>query len=214
MKLIEESTNIERSEDASRSPGWLNVDLGVSKVLKNLAALQAVVMAKIRFLMLRVLEYIVMAWFNCCVFLVFFAQIGVLTILVILGPFSFSASVIPVWSNTWATWVARFFSVSIWSGIAFIILKVVFKIVEYSLDKEIALLKASMEKEGGYAIVAANISGDIMFFIIAALIGSFMMLGIFPIATWIVQTSGGHTPVAAAAGAAVATTSVVTKAVL
>lgn len=191
------------------------VGVEMVNVIKQLCAMQAVVVAKTRYLLARFLEWIVFTIFQGAAYLVFALQIVVISILVIIGPISFAFSVLPAWWTAWSQWVARFVSVSLWSTIAYLILMTVFKFIIYALKSEIQGLQVlSQLPEGEFLAATSSPVGlfEPNMYMIALIIGIICLCGVFPISTWIVPTSGAAQAVQApmaSIGAAATVTKVV-----
>jgi hypothetical protein len=130
-----------------------------------------------------------------CVYIIFFIQIIFSTILIILGPFSVAVSIMPAFRDSFTTWVARFISVNLYSGIAYLVLYIATQFQQFAMEAEITRFQQlldtsagnSMEKLGWFA------SNGILSFgmvIVTFLIGGLTMLTVPSISTWIVSTSG------------------------
>ena len=65
-------------------------------------------------------------------------QIIYSSILIILGPFSVAASILPAFRDSFSTWIARFVSVNLYSGIAYLIMYLCGLMQEYALTSEIS----------------------------------------------------------------------------
>lgn len=128
------------------------------------------------------------------VYVIFIIQIIFSTILIILGPFSVAVSILPAFRDSFTTWVARFISVNLYSGIAYLVMYVASLFQHYAMEAEITRYQelvgtagADMEKLG---VFAGN--GLLSFGIVIGtfVIGALTMLTVPSISTWIVSTSG------------------------
>src|SRR5690606_35371157 len=72
-----------------------------------------------------------------CVYIIFIVQIIFSTILIILGPFSVAASILPAFRDSFSTWIARFVSVNLYSGIAYLVMYVSSLFQHYAMEAEI-----------------------------------------------------------------------------
>ncbi|RYG50674.1 MAG: plasmid transfer protein, partial [Chitinophagaceae bacterium] len=117
-------------------------------------------------------------------------------ILIILGPFAVAVSILPAFRDSFSTWIARFVSVNLYSGIAYLIMYLTGLMQEFAMSSEISKYKelvgekglnASMEK---MALFAGN--GILSFgtVIIVFIIGAICMFTVPSISTWIISTSG------------------------
>jgi len=128
-----------------------------------------------------------------CVYIVFMLQIIYGTILVILGPFSVAVSVLPAFRDAFTTWIARFVSVNLYVGVAYLILYVVGMLQEYTMgieiDKYNSLLGGAntMEK---LAWFAGNGLLSFGLVIVTFLVGAIAITTVPSISTWIISTSG------------------------
>ena len=128
-----------------------------------------------------------------CVYIIFMLQIIYGTILVILGPFSVAVSVLPAFRDAFTTWIARFISVNLYVGVAYLILYVVGMLQEYTMgieiDKYNSLLGGAntMEK---LAWFAGNGLLSFGLVIVTFLVGAIAITTVPSISTWIISTSG------------------------
>lgn len=203
MKLATSSLEVERAEDESKDSKWYEFGINLDFVKDKIAGLYLLITAKIKYLMFQLVEFIVVTFWQVCVYFIFFLQIIFMSILIILGPLSFAISILPAFKDAYVAWIARFISVSLYVAIAYIILAVTMMIMSYSLEKEITILQQAMANEDAFIMYAAMSSGGVNIFMVTCLIGAFSMLSIPFVSTWIVQTSGvGHAVGAAVGGAA------------
>ncbi|WP_256009455.1 plasmid transfer protein [Desertivirga xinjiangensis] len=140
------------------------------------------------------LETIALWILRICVYFIFIIQIIFSTILIILGPFSVAVSILPAFRDSFTAWIARFVSVNLYSGIAFLVLYVSSLLQHYAMEAEITRYKelvdttgASMEKLGAFAS-----NGIFSFGIVIGtfIIGALTMLTVPSISTWVISTSG------------------------
>lgn len=140
------------------------------------------------------------------VYVIFVVQIIFSTILIILGPFSVAVSILPAFERSFSEWIARFISVSLYSGIAYLVMYVASLFQHYAMEAEITRYQEllagdgeSIEKLGWFA---AN--GVLSFGMVIGtfLIGAITMFTIPSISTWIVSTSGVSSAASAMGGGA------------
>src|ERR1700761_3471963 len=81
-------------------------------------------------------------------------QIIYSSILVILGPFSVAASILPAFRDSFSTWNARFISVSLYSGIGYLIMYLCALMQEYALQSEISRYQVLVGTNGTAADMA------------------------------------------------------------
>lgn len=167
---------------------------GFAQIWNPIIELRNRLQVGLQLLATSLLETLAIWILRICVYIIFFVQIIFSTILIILGPFSVAVSILPAFRDSFTTWVARFISVNLYSGIAYLVLYIATQFQQFAMEAEISrfqqLLDTSgntMEKLGWFA------SNGILSFgmvIITFLIGGLTMLTVPSISTWIVSTSG------------------------
>ncbi|MBD1424038.1 plasmid transfer protein [Sphingobacterium arenae] len=129
-----------------------------------------------------------------CVYIIFIIQIIYSTILVILGPFSVAVSILPAFRDSFGTWIARFISVNLYSGVAYLVMHVASLFQQYAMEAEITRYQQLLDSTGSTMEKMAWFAGNgLLSFgivIVAFLIGGLSMLTVPSISTWIVSTSG------------------------
>ncbi|WP_443944252.1 plasmid transfer protein [Pedobacter sp. AW1-32] len=140
------------------------------------------------------------------VYIIFIMQVIFSTILLILGPFSAAASILPIFRDSFSSWIARFISVNLYSGIGYLVMYISSLFQHFALEAEITryteLLgngSPDLEKLGWFA------SNGILSFgmvIITFIIGAITMFAVPSISTWIVSTSGVSSAASAMGGGA------------
>ena len=167
---------------------------GFSAVWNPIVELHNRLQVNLQLLFTSLLETLALWLLRVCVYLIFMIQIIFSTILIILGPFSVAISILPAFRDSFTTWIARFVSVNLYSGVAYLVMYVASLFQHYAMEAEISRYQeltsgvgASLEKLGWFA------SNGILSFgivIITFIIGALTMLTVPSISTWIVSTSG------------------------
>lgn len=145
-------------------------------------------------LMTSLLETLAIWFLRICVYIIFIVQIIYSTILIILGPFSVAASILPAFRDSFSTWVARFISVNLYSGIAFLVMYVASLFQHYALEAEITRYQQLVGTAGPdlekLTVFASN--GVLSFGLVIGtfVIGALTMLTVPSISTWVISTSG------------------------
>lgn len=148
----------------------------------------------LQLLVTSLLETLAVWLLRICVYIIFIIQIIFSTILIILGPFSVAVSILPAFRDSFSTWVARFISVNLYSGIAYLVMYVASLFQQYAMEAEITRYQEligtggpSMEKLAAFAS-----NGVLSFGMVIGtfIIGALTMLTVPSISTWIVSTSG------------------------
>lgn len=175
----------------------------------------ALIRAEMVFYLGKIIEFLVLCIFRACIYLIMFIQIVFSAILIILGPFSFAISILPAFKDAYVTWISRFISVSLYSGIGYLVLNIVMSLVLLCLQMEndkFKYLLASNNDITFQAWAAYYSPGSLGYFLVALLVGSVSMLTVPTISTWIVNTAGISSAVSTAGRGTVTTLGNVTKA--
>lgn len=167
---------------------------GFSEVWNPIVELRNRMQVGLQLLASSILETLALWILRICVYVIFIIQIIFSTILIILGPFSVAISILPAFRDSFSTWVARFISVNLYTGIGFLVLYVASLFQHYAMEAEISRYKElvgtsgeSLEKLGWFAGNGLLSFGIV---IVTFLIGGLTMLTVPSISTWIVSTSG------------------------
>jgi hypothetical protein len=190
----------EKESDTWYGQAWdavtSTVKEGISTVVSPLLELKNRLTVGMQLLFTQLLELIGIWILRIAVYVIFMIQIIYSTILVILGPFSVSVSILPAFRDSFSTWIARFISVNLYSGIAYLVMYLCALMQEYALTSEISKyqelvgqdgLSANLEKMAWFAGNGILSFGTV---IIVFLIGAICMFTVPSISTWIVSTSG------------------------
>jgi len=190
----------EKESDTWYGQAWDSVTStvkeGISTVVTPLLELKARLTVGLQLLFTQLLELLGIWILRLAVYIVFMIQIIYSTILIILGPFAVAVSILPAFRDSFSTWVARFVSVNLYSGIAYLIMYLCGLMQEYAMTSEISKYKELVGQDG----LAANIEKMAVFagngllsfgtVIIVFLIGAICMFTVPSISTWIISTSG------------------------
>jgi hypothetical protein len=190
----------EKESDTWYGQAWdsvtSTVKQGISDVVSPLLELKNRLTVGMQLLFTQLLELLGIWILRTAVYIIFMIQIIYASLLVILGPFSIAASILPAFRDSFSTWVARFISVSLYSGIAYLIMYLCALMQEYALQSEISKYQALVGTDGTSANMEqlAWFAGNgILSFgtvIIVFLIGAICMFTVPSISTWIISTSG------------------------
>lgn len=169
---------------------------GISTVVSPLLELKNRLTIGMQLLLTQLLELLGIWVLRIAVYIIFMIQIIYSTILIILGPFAVAVSILPAFRDSFSTRVARFVSVNLYSGIAYLIMYLIGLMQEYALTSEISKYKelvgenglsANLEKMAWFASNGLLSFGTV---IIVFLIGAICMFTVPSISTWIISTSG------------------------
>ena len=190
----------EKESDTWYGQAWNSVTStikqGISSVISPLMELKNRLTVGMQLLLTQLLELLGIWILRTAVYIIFMIQIIYSSILIILGPFSVAASILPAFRDSFSTWIARFVSVNLYSGIAYLIMYLCGLMQEYALQSEISKYQALVGSNGTTADMArfAAFAGNgILSFgtvIIVFVIGAICMFTVPSISTWIISTSG------------------------
>jgi hypothetical protein len=190
----------EKESDTWYGQAWnavtSTVKQGISSVVEPLLELKNRLTIGMQLLSTQLLELLGIWILRIAVYIIFMIQIIYSSILIILGPFAVAVSILPAFRDSFSTWIARFVSVNLYSGIGFLIMYLCGLMQQYALESEISKYQELVGTNG----TAANLqkmawfaSNGILSFgtvIIVFLIGAICMLTVPSISTWIISTSG------------------------
>lgn len=190
----------EKESDTWYGEAWDSVTStvkeGISSVVSPLLELKNRLTVGMQLLFTQLLELLGIWILRLAVYVIFMIQIIYSTILIMLGPFAVAASILPAFRDSFSTWIARFISVNLYSGIAYLIMYICGLMQEYALKSEISKyqelvgengLSANLEKMAWFAGNGVLSFGTV---IIVFLIGAICMFTVPSISTWIISTSG------------------------
>jgi hypothetical protein len=190
----------EKESDTWYGQAWdavtSTVKQGISTVVSPLVELKNRLTIGMQLLFTQAIELLGIWILRMAVYIIFMLQIIYSSILIILGPFAVAVSILPAFRDSFSTWVARFVSVNLYSGIAYLIMYLCGLMQEYALTSEISKYKELVGEDG----LSANLekmawfagNGILSFgtVVIVFLIGAICMFTVPSISTWIISTSG------------------------
>ena len=146
-----------------------------------------------------------MGLFKGICYCMFFIQLILKHIMLILGPISFAISIAGPFKDSWVQWTKRFIAISFYSTITYIVLNISFAIVQYGFEQEISRLQYILESEKVIEEFLAKVTdiGSYLGLLIIALLTTLGgILQIPTVAGWVVGGGdGGAVMFGAAAGA-------------
>ncbi len=198
FKVQAETEVAAREADSWYEHAWESVKSsvkeGFSQVWNPVVEMRNRLQIGLQLLATSLLETLAIWILRISVYVIFTVQIIFSTILIILGPFSVAISILPAFRDSFSTWIARFISVNLYSGIGFLVMYVASLFQHYALEAEISryteLLGSAgpdIEKLGWFASNGVLSFGMV---IITFIIGALTMFTVPSISTWIVSTSG------------------------
>lgn len=199
LTQIQAETEVAKSEaDTWYGKAWdavsSTVKDGFTSVWNSVVELRNRMQINLQLWATYVLETLAVWILRICVYIIFMIQILYSTILIILGPFSVAVSILPAFRDSFGTWIARFVSVNLYSGIAYLVMHIASLFQQYALEAEITRYQELLSTTGAKLEKLGWLAGNgIMSFgivIVTFLIGGLTMLTVPSISTWIVSTSG------------------------
>jgi hypothetical protein len=145
----------EKESDTWYGQAWDSVTStikeGISTVVSPLLELKNRLTIGMQLLFTQLLELCGIWILRIAVYIIFMIQIIYSSILIILGPFSVAASILPAFRDSFSTWIARFVSVNLYSGIAYLIMYLCGLMQEYALQSEISKYQELVGTNGAAA---------------------------------------------------------------
>ncbi len=173
------------------------VSLGTREALLNLDAsitvYEQLFWIKVSIWLQNFIMWIVLGIFKGVCYCIFFIELILLHILVILGPLSFAFSIAGAFKDSWVTWTARYISVSFYTFIGFVVLNISIAIIMYGLHQEIDRLTQvlAIKDYKELFIKAVNHTDNFIGFLFIAIVVAIAgILAVPVITTWIIQTAG------------------------
>jgi len=190
----------EKESDTWYGQAWnavtSTVKQGISSVVEPLLELKNRLEIGMQLLFTQLLELLGIWLLRIAVYIIFMIQIIYSSILIILGPFAVSVSILPAFRDSFSTWIARFVSVNLYSGIGYLIMYLCGLMQQYALESEISKYQelvgmngtsANLQKMAWFAGNGILSFGTV---IIVFIIGAICMFTVPSISTWIISTSG------------------------
>ena len=145
-----------------------------------------------------VLEKIAMVVFTFACILIVMLKVIFGSILYCIGPIAFACSILPVFKNSWSTWLARYISVQLFTFFLFLALTIIYDVIRWAAVRQheecqriIDICKA--DPDGKWEEVYAYIScmgGHSLMYIACILMGAGAAMYIPAVSTWIIESSG------------------------
>lgn len=197
-KIQAETETAKKEADTWYEKAWESVKSivkdGYSAVWNGVVEMQIRLQIGLHMLVSSIFETLAIWVLRICVYVIFLVQIIFSTVLIILGPFAVAISILPAFRDSFSTWVARFISVNLYSGIAYLVMYISSLFQHYALEAEITRYQSLLkDSQHILAKLVAFSSNGIMSFgivIITYVIGALTMLTVPSISTWIISTSG------------------------
>lgn len=174
---------------------------GVESVVAPVLELKQKLQLGIQLAMSQGLEALALLILRVAVYTIFAVQIIYTGIMIMLGPFSVAMSILPMFRESFSTWMARFISVNLYLTIALIILFVGGIFQEFAMQSEIDRYAEIVSRDGTLIsiekLMFLKMNGLLSFgtVITAFLMTAICMTTVPSISTWIVSTGGASSAV-------------------
>lgn len=130
-------------------------------------------------------------WEVSCYFIFLIKNIY-LAVLVFFGPVTIACCILPVWKDEWATWIGRMVSVSLYGAMAYLVMTIAMKLIEFGLVTDISTLEqVGREESVLYSFIKykSDLWGTLSLYLIALFCGSAALYMVPSIATWAIPSS-------------------------
>jgi|GEM_PF-2932537 len=150
----QDNLNSDKVIDAG-DPNWLVG--GVSKAVAHaqnaigsyITIYEQLAWAKLSMWLQGLIESIALSIFKGIAYCLFFIQMVLMHILLILGPISFALSIVGAFRDSWIQWTARYIAVSFYTAIGMIVLNMAILIISYGMQQEISRMQQILDKAIG-----------------------------------------------------------------
>ena len=150
----QDNINSDKVIDAG-DPNWLMG--GLSKAVAHaqnaigsyITIYEQLAWAKLSMWMQGLIESIALSIFKGIAYCLFFIQMILMHILLILGPVSFALSIVGAFRDSWVQWTARYIAVSFYTAIGMIVLNMAILIISYGMQQEISRMQQILDKAVG-----------------------------------------------------------------
>jgi hypothetical protein len=168
----------------------------------------------IQLAMTQGLEMLALWILRIAVYTIFAIQIIYSGILVMLGPISVATSILPMFRDSFSSWISRFISVNLYLTIALMIMFIGGIFQEFAMQAEVARFAEFVDRDGNLLIDGAAkllwLTGNgVLSFglvIVSFLVTAICMMTVPSISTWIVSTGGATSAVSTMGRAAAVAT--------
>jgi len=160
---------------------------GLKEALDGIANAMFYLEQQTKLIFRELIEFIVVAIFKMMLFIVLYAKLLMSGLLMIIGPLSFAASIIPAFRDAYINWISKFVSVMLYGVFGYIAMILAFIHVQWAIQKEIDFLNsistdptAIFKWVAGYNAVEGSL-------IVALLIGALGMICVPVVSHWVLS---------------------------
>lgn len=169
------------AEEASESSTWIGklgdfVQDGINMVTDLLASLQLVLTSYLFYIIETVFICIGEMVFGVCVYIVFLTKVLYITVLVMFGPITMACSILDVWKDAWAQWVGKMVAVSLYGGMAYLVMWFATNIIIATVMQDTAnMSKIAAQGLSGVTAYFFSGLGTCMMCVVGYAVGGFAM---------------------------------------
>jgi hypothetical protein len=193
----QDNANSDKVIDAG-DPNWIVG--GVSKAVAHaqnaigsyITIYEQLAWAKLSMWLQSLIESIAFSIFKGVAYCLFFIQMILMHILLIIGPISFALSIIGAFRDSWVQWTARYIAVSFYTAIGMIVLNMAILIISYGMQQEISRMQQILDNALGTDFYQSVIHIDnfLGYLLIGLLVAIGGIMTVPAVSGWIVGGGG------------------------
>lgn len=195
----EYTTTLEEQKDGAWGAVGRFVEEGYRKLISPIQNIKARLESSVSFALTGLVEVVALWLLRIVVYSIFFIQVLIQTILIILGPLAVAFSILPAFSGSFVAWLQKFINVSLYGFIAFIVLKLGVAVQMFAMEAEIDRYKEMIPSTAtnvvNEALIISYSSQGVMSFgmvIVSFLMTAVGMLMVPKLADYVVGSGGQH----------------------
>lgn len=131
----------------------------------------------------RLIQFIATIIWNCAVLITFFGKEVALGVLTITGPITFGLSVLPIWKDSWASWVTRYISFCLYGFVAYLVMAAALQLFLFGIEVDIKRLSDPN------LIVGDLLHFSFVYSLLASIVGWHGLRMVPEMVSWIVPTN-------------------------
>lgn len=199
--ITEKSEAAEEVKKSWYENAWDTVTDAWDKVANLNTTVSSLIWGKIFGWVDMILVFLGEVFFQIAVYFIFFIKALFITVLTLFGPIQLACSILPVWKDSWATWIGRLVSVSLYGAMAYLVMIYSLAILEFAYQADISQLQGIADGTAAAGVgtvwnyVTSLLSSSCLVFI-AYLCGTLAMSTVPEMASWCIP--GGSASMGAA----------------
>lgn len=213
IAMVNATNEVQVASEESRKNFFQKVEEGVDLVAEKIAGLGLYVIGKIRQLVFNIIETLVTLLYQAIVYLMLFLRLVFRGVLGIIGPLALAFSILPMWKNSFQSWLSKYITVSLYGCVTYIILALSTAVIQYAIQTDIEVLRQANIDDTAQAMQTIFSTGYINGWIPAMLMTICSIALVPKITEWILPANASavtsqfrqnvHNTATSAAGAAV-----------